>query len=525
MKGKWIIAALLCAALLGCSRSQTFPSPGSLPRLSPTKQTENDNLRCYPLSGANCRFFVFGESLLIYDQQEQTLRCFRGRNLLCAASAEVTGALCKSDDSLFIYDQEEEKLTRLNDDLSPGATFSLPGCREAPMITGGEIYYTTGTGLVAMEMDSGIRRLVRQQPGLHITALIPAEGLAACTRDDGGAFFLNLADGTAVSDTPEILAACCSGEKVQLCMRLGNYHCLYLGEKMLPLSAGWEFLEFLPENNGALLYQPEGKLGIYDLTTGNCMAKLTLPEEGKPEEVGVLADGRVFFRYGSLLYGWQPVTDPQRSNQVTITPLVTSQSPNAAHLTQCRQRSAYLENQYGVKVLLSDDATKLLPPGVTAEPEFLREYILDVLTGMESALSRFPSELVKSAFSGGGRTYLCPVREISVDGAKRNYLQFWEGQDCYILLAGSTETEKDMIYAFFPLIWRKILMKSDALDSWPEEFDGTELLYRALQPNQRSLFLDAGMQNRLRELSAGIRTAFGLPSSESYLWEQYLWKR
>lgn len=524
MKGKWIALALLCTLLLGCSpQSQTLSANN--PRLSPTKQTENDNLRCYPLDGANCRFFVFGGDIMVYDQSEGVLRRYRGQNLLCDASSRITGIFCRSEDSLYCYDPEGEKLTRLGEKLAPEAEFALPGCREAPLISGEEIYYVTESGLMAMEMASGIRRTVRREPGLHITALIPSEGMAACTREEGRAFFLNLVDGTAVSDTPEILAAYSSGEKVQLCMRLGNYRCLYLGATMLPLNAGWELLEFLPGNNAALLYQPEGKLGIYDLTTGNRMAEVTLPEEGAPEEVGVPADGRIFFRYGSALYGWQPEMDPRQDSRVSIVPLVTSATPNEKQLNQCHQRSAYLENQYGVEVLLADDATRILPPGVTAEPEFLREYILDILTGMESALSRFHAELVKDAFSGGGKTRLCPVREITVDGEKRNYLQFWSGQDCYILLAGSTETEKDMVRGFFPLIWRKIWMKSDILDNWPEDIDGGELLYRALQADERSLFLDARMQSCLNKLSAGIRSTFSLSSTQPYLWEQYLWRQ
>ena len=52
-----------------------------------------------------------------------------------------------------------------------------------------------------------------------------------------------------------------------------------------------------------------------------------------------------------------------------------------------------------------------------------------------------------------------------------------------------------------------------------------ELLRLAIQPGNRELFLDAVLQNKLRTLTAGLREAFSLPSSEKLLWEQYLWKQ
>lgn len=523
MKGKWITLALLCTLLLGCSpQSQTLSANN--PRLSPTKQTENDNLRCYPLDGANCRFFVFGDSLCLYDPVGQTLRCYRGRNLLLDAQAQVTGIPVVGYAGIYCYDPEGENLVQYSEQLTPEETYPLPGCSGIPVIGETEIYYTTDTALMALEIRSGLRRLVRQQQGLALSVLLPELGMAACTWGEGNSFFLRLEDGAAVSDSPRILAATSIEERVLLCMRLGNYRCLYLGKTMLPLDAGWEFLRFLPDQNGVLLYQPEGKLGIYDLTTGNRMAELSLPEAGKPEEADILPDGRIFFRYGSALYGWQPETDPRQDSRVSIVPLVTSTTPDEKQLNQCRQRSAYLKNQYGAQVLLTEEVTEHLPAGVTVEPEYLKEYILDILTGMESALSRFPSELVRSALSGGGNTYLCPVRSIRVEGEERNFLQYWDGKDCYILLAGSEGTERDVVRAFFPLIWRKIVMKSDILDDWSEDIDGGILLYNSLQPGNREFFLDARMQSALNKLSAGIRSAFALTSPEAYLWEQYLWK-
>ena len=177
---------------------------------------------------------------------------------------------------------------------------------------------------------------------------------------------------------------------------------------------------------------------------------------------------------------------------------------------------------------LCTNAVQTAPKGCVLEPEHLRLRVLDTLSGMESVLGKFPSALIRSAFSGSGHTYLCPVRSIRADDGEQASIQFWDGQDCYVAIAASDQIENAMLDAIFPLIDRQVLMASDAFDTWPGDNaaqDRLELLRLAMQSGNRELFLDAVMQNKLRTLSAGLREAFALPASEKLLWEQYLWKQ
>ena len=57
-------ALLLCLLLLGCGPA----APSREFRLTPTKETENDNLRCYPLDAADCRFFTYGNDNRVYEE-------------------------------------------------------------------------------------------------------------------------------------------------------------------------------------------------------------------------------------------------------------------------------------------------------------------------------------------------------------------------------------------------------------------------------------------------------------------------
>ena len=63
-----LLASLLCAVLLSAVLLSCPPAAqagAAQPRLTPTKETENDNLRCYPLDAADCRFFTFRSDLLV----------------------------------------------------------------------------------------------------------------------------------------------------------------------------------------------------------------------------------------------------------------------------------------------------------------------------------------------------------------------------------------------------------------------------------------------------------------------------
>ena len=534
MKIKLAAALLLCALLLGCGAAQSNPSAPP-ERLSPTKQTENDNLRVYPLDTASCRFFTYGgDLLLLLPEEERTvLARYDGRSLARQAWTEVPPgtSLCCAEGEIGCFNPKGEMLYLFTEELVCTEAVSLPGCTEPPLLLGGKAYYCTGEALMELDIHTGIHRTVRLQTGLRLSTLLPRENMAVCTLEGHAQRqCIALTDGTLAGTVPEILAAGQFGSREYLSLQLGFRHCLYLEQTELVLPAGWEFLDFLPDRNAALVYQAEDALGIYDLSTGNCVASVSLFAGRPPEETAAAQDGRVFFRFGSTLYRWEPEQETYRDSRISITPLYTPWQPDEKGLAQCRQRGSFMENQYGIRLLLNEDAARVAPKGCTLEPEHLRPVILDILAGIETALSRFPAEVVRTAFAGRGSTYLCPVRSIRADGEEREFLQFWSGRDCYLVLAASADVEKAGLEAFLPLIDRQVLMHSDAYDTWSTEGAETgesercRLLYLAMQPGNRELFLDAVLQNRLRTLSAGIREAFSLKGGEILAWEQYLWE-
>lgn len=513
---KLVILLTLCALLAGCVPQ----GPGTVqPRLSPTKQTENDNLRCYPLDAANCRFFTFEGDLLVIRAKngDGALARYQGKHLIPAGEVSIpAGAVPCNGTKLACFDPEGQSVYIFAPDLSETGRYFLPGCTGVPFLTEAGIYYCTADSLMELDTSTMLYRTLRQQELLTLTLVLPEEKLAVC----GSAIF-RLADGALVQNAPPILAATAFGTRQRLCLQLGENHCLYLGNKEIPLPPGWCFLGFIPNRNQVLTQQPE-QLAIYDLTTCNQVAALSLSDGLAPEKLCLTGDGRVFFQSSGMLYQWEPEQQPRQDNALSVLSPSTAQAPDAAGLAQCRQRAAFLENRYGIRVLMNTDATAAAPAGYQLEPEHLRSYILSVLSATEAALGKFPDSMVKAACTGRGRTYLCPVRSISADGEHLTRLLCWQGQDCYLFLTPSGQTEQAALELFAPLIERQLLLNCDALDGWHGSPSPSETLLLAMQAGNRAQFLDAVLQSKLRSLSLGIREVFA-PNTEHLLWEQYLW--
>ena len=551
MKGKLLAALLLCALLLGCA--ETAPARETPARLAPTKQTENDNLRIYPLDAADCRFLSFGADLLVLrsgQEKAQLLRC-TGRGLSIAAWTEVpkNSRIFVGKTKIGCYDPEGGQVLLFSEDLILLRRLEVPESAGTPLLSadGSRLYYCTADELVELTLETGLHRLLRQQEGLVLTALMEERGLLVCA-GEGETLYIRVSDGTLEGTSSPVTGASGWGGQTHLNLRCGFVDCLYLGQTILPLRADWSFLTFLPAMNAAVVLREERDLAVYDLSTGGCLAELSLEGLGLPEQALATADGRIYFTAGDNLCQWEPVWGSKRDTRISITAL----SAGEKGLAQCRQRGAYLENQYGLRLLLNEEAAAVAPKGVRLEPEHIPAIIQETLAGVEMGLGRFPKLLVKGAFSGGGYVYLCPVRSIRVGDEEKKSLQYWSGRDCYLVIADSADIQQAVVEVFSPLAERQILMKSDAFDDWdsfnppgfvygagdydPTAFASPEclanpsadragLLWAALEEGNRETFLSAQLQKKLRSFCLGLRQAFPGLEETPRPWEQYLWMR
>ena len=546
-----LLAAMLCLFLFGCGQAAPAEAPN---RLTPTKDTENDTLRCYPTDGAECRFFALGEDLLLLQTKEgaASLLCFTGKDLIQSASfpLEAGSSVQVEENTVFCYEPEGRQAIVLDDTLQEQARLTLPeGTEGTPLFYGGCLYYAMEDALMAAEFGTGIHRTLRSS---HDAGLLPTavfgESLV-CTSEEQS-LFLCAEDGTSLGSGPRVVA---SGKRA-LAVRCRGNDCLYLGDTMLPLPPGWRFLAFTPDNRRALLCR-EGdttELGIYDLSTGNRTAQLALTGIPAPVQAVVTEDGRIFFQPEgrSCLYQWMPDYEPARDLRLQIRPLATADKPDTKALEQCRKNASYLEERYGFSLLLNTEVLSAHPEACTIVPEHLAAMAEDALAQIGKALARFPQDFIRQVTGGAGQTYLCPVRSIRKDGEELEYLQYWCGADSYLFVAVTEQAGPSLIRGLTAMIDSRIFSASSAFDTWetlnPEGFrygldaipdrayfadarsvlsaveDRAGILLTAMESGNRELYGSAVLQAKLRRLSAALREVYSL--SGTLPWEQYLWE-
>lgn len=529
-----LLAALLCVlALMGCTM-HTTPAQSSIPaRLAPTKETENDTLRCCPLDSAECRFFVADGEL--WMQQGQVLRCYQGKNLTVTKELRTKGTLLSVGKRILFWEEESRNAILLERSTTAGRIIPLPDALAPPLLCpeGNHLYYAAPDRLMVTDTNTGIHRPLREGDACIPTEILESGGILVC-RNEEESLYIACMDGSLLGASGPVITGASLGSRDCAAIRCGNTDCLYLGSTLMPLTPQRHFICFLPNVNGVLV-ATEGdghSLAIYDLNTGSCTASLPLGALATPEQAAMLEDGRVLFQPAgeAALYIWQPETEIRRENKLPITPLCTQEAPDQLGLTHCRQRAGFLRQQYGLDVRLHKDAIPIQPPGYTLTPEHLAAILLDALDSAEHALTRLNAEFVRQTF--GSSTHLCLVRSIRTpDGRSVDSLHYAVGMDTYLFLVPSPDLEENLLRLLGPMLDDHILPNSSALDFWeslaPIDCSPTEdraaIFLAAISPSSRGLFTSAIAQRKLRLLCTGIRETYNLTGSTQFVWEQYLW--
>lgn len=591
MKRLWIL--LLAALLLaGCKRQPPAPettestgpaeTKGIYMPDSPAEQATAGAVKMYKLP-EDTYFDItgIGANVLAVGQ--------KGLTLLSGEYGEVAAALATGDIALasvvdthatgIAYYLPNTRLVNvLNPQLQTVAQLVLPNTvMGKPVISLAkyEVYYSTGTEIRALNINTGISRLLRQQTAANLTLLgahFGGEVLLCQFAGETGAAqtaYISTETGQSLSSGQGIFNLQTSGAEYFADWQDGTVRQTVFGTRdgasqsflapatpedkvggRVALLAMRGIVDYMETENGL-------QLTYYDLNTGKRTAQVMIPGMQAPAKLH--SDGANVWilpaDQESALYRWEISKSQLQEETVYTGPLYTAQNPDAQGLTQCRQQADEYQKQYGVKLLLWQDAVAHAG-GHTLVAEHKTQVINKFLEEIQPVLACFPEKFLLKTVEKG---WLQIALVQSIDGDK-DWVQFWEEGDCWILISTKCDAAKALIQGIAYGIDSHVLGNSRKYDTWnqlnPKNFtysgtnkaedmpkylepatrafadalaltypheDRCRIFYHAMQPDNAEMFATSVMREKLLRVCTAIREAYDLEKkTETYIWEQYL---
>ncbi len=589
---KWIFFVLAAMILAGCTSQeepttvptteQTLPT-GIYAENSPVEVATNGAVRSYDLE-ENGYFGVtyLGSKLLLFGNGGR-LDTFVGQELTSSASFIAGDRLALGSHTVSVstlgiayYQDDTHDVVQLNPMLTRTNHIELPEDAEgSPAISmqTGEIYYCSGQQIRALNMQTGISRMVRSHScqSQQITGLYFDGKILSCQLTDeqgktrtlyfstetgqllsedtgiealvtyGQSYFIRRTDHL----TPQIIFGTLESEPKQLHMTQNVASLVGMGSAVT-----WS----VQEGNFVL--------ELINLETGMKSARVAVP--GLTEALWFAEDpgeGTVWFLAKDTagatdLYRWDPSACLIEESTVYTTQLYTAQSPDTAAIAACKERANALGKQYGVEILIWQDALKTTGD-YTLTGEYQPSAISAALDQVEATLAGYPQQILSKSMRYG-KVRLSLVRDIAGSEQSAHY---WNGRNAYIVMCVDSDISQELLYRVAYIVDSHALVNSKYYDLWskqnPEGFaysdaesaantdtgllsgetkafvdaasmtspveDRCRIFRAACKEGNESLFTAPTMQTKLRTICLAIREAYGMEKyAEALPWEQYL---
>lgn len=605
------IALLLCCLLLcGCARE--IPAETTLPTAditaipstaaeglynagSPLEAQYQGCVRVYPLNRSDVYGMqILGEQVLILSGEETTtLTLLSGENLRPAAGKQLdflldaqAGSLMVQSGAVSFFDPSKRETVVLDDGLNPVSHVAAPeGLVGVPVLSEDRntLYYCTETALRAWDLESGIRRTLKEMayPGQTVAGLHWGGTVIHC-KAEGTNRFLSAADGRQVAQWDGEISLQSTGSTYCAAITLGQnpvlvYKSAESPKILLPEDFSREY--FLLKNGlGTVGYteNADGAVQVeyYDLTDGTRSSLLTLPAGNVPTAVCMDAEGFVYILtydagYGcNTIYRWDVAALPSGDARSYAADYATEDNPLSADLALCRQYARELSEKHGIQILIGKEAAATEPWDYELEAETQPSLILQELMLLDARLSRYPDGILAATASNFSALKLCLVRSVTGSAESGSLqtatgVQFLEGTEAYVAIAAGRYAEQALYHELFHAMETHIFNYSIAFDQWdslnPSGFsydygyvsnevrdagvyleqeqrsfidrysmsfpreDRARIMEYAMLEGNRQLFKAPALQTKLQTLCDGIREAYALETSEeTFPWEQYL---
>lgn len=463
------------------------------------------------------------------------------------------------------YVPESGEIVLLDANLLEIARIPMPEDIQADpviLLLRNEIFYCTEDQIRAMDIQTGISRLVRSHScasqqltggyfndtvlGCRITDEQGVEKIIYLYTDTGAVVAEDTTLGTLVTEDTRYYAIRNDGDQTQILFgdADGETMCLETEpEGLIPALSLGGAVRCTADETGLTL-------SFYDFAAGTRSAEVTLPSLTEP--IATVADESGFwFIIDQVLYRWDPALSPTADETAYVSQLYTQQNPDTQGLAQCQSRVEALKTAYGIDLRIWTDAVADTD-GHECQTEYRVSSIEKALDGLETRLKQLPEDFLSTT----GSIRVSIVR--SVNG-EQTPAQYWQGSTCCMLLP-SESVEEGFLWGFGCAIDARVLGNSRELDNWddlnPNSFEYTydyaanatredaddylddfvdqiamsfptedraRVFMAAMLADNAELFTQDTLQDKLLCLCEGIREAYNLEDSTTvFPWEQYL---
>ncbi len=583
MKRLLTVLFALALVLAGCGAAADGPGdpahtptqpPVALDRAQhPMTRESGGAVEAYSLGTPAQGLCAMGDRLLVacVGVEGTTLRLLSGsRQIQTALVPELDGevSLWASTKQALVTDRKG--LALLDETLNVVERLTLPEHSSlAPDEGFSTVYYTQGDSLWAMDLDSGVFRLVRRDPGktLEILSVRGSRVICRSYEDDIAQIeVLSASDGRALYTGSETLALDMAGSRFMAVRTDGPVTEYLYGTQESPqrflgdASGFWKLL-----GGEKLLTQGKDTLYLYDMKAGVLRSQVKLKSLEDGQHFLYLRDDLWFLaEEGTLLCRWQTGMSGTQAVSCLGT-WYTAQNPDQAGLDACQAACDQIGEALGVRVML--DVPEALAGHCRWEPEHQAGAIQAALEDIGAALEKFP----KAVFEGiekiteSKTVTVCLVRGVRGPSGEllpdeRGALLWVEG-DPYILVEVGADSLELFYHQFWHLAETYLLTRNSILDTWetlnPEGFayslsyletadakqwlegesrafvdafsttfsreDRASVMVQAMLEDNRDLFQSDTMQAKLTMVCKSIRKAYKWNKEPSaFPWEQYL---
>lgn len=572
--------------------TQVQTDPGTYDSQNPIESQTSGAVMAYKPDLTNCTgILAMGEDLLVFRGESLTL--LTGQQLTEFTTVELTGLpspgsglVQARDDGVVYYNAKEKSIVflgknlretaclRLQDDVVGGVYLS-PDWQMA--------YYCTKEDVCALDMQTGISRLLKEHSGAGKTVTgIFLEGRAircSSKQADGtektvllstetgeqiheGDFLTSLATG---ADWYFLQVQECSVPEWLIGQRRDEASCLWpAGDPM----KYW----ILPDCDGIVTLRYEDGAALLDkylFDTGLRTAAVRLEGLTDIRDLSVSTNGEMFLCDGESAYRWAPEKSPANDEKVYTAARYSEKRPDETGIAAAQTVAKELENRYKVDLLLHSEADGVVPWDYRFETEYIGKAYEKAMEKLEQIMAGFPEGFFATAGEKSANQKLSIVLVRGIYGGDTMEsapgIQYWLDGKMYIALSMGESLERYFYHEMGHVIDTVVLSKTKYFYEWeklnPAGFqydndyiknqdrkddrylkaadrwfidmysmsfaveDRSRIFEYASLPGNEEYFKSPNMQKKLQRVCTGIRRAFGLRKDpNTFLWEQYLTK-